>query len=176
MFKLPSITLISHPCKVILKIPQARLQQYMDWELLDVQLGFRKGRGNCQHQFDHRKNKGIPEKKKKICFIDHGKTFHCVDHNQLWKIPKEMGIQDHRTCILRNLYAGQEATVRTRHGMTNWFKIGKGLCQGYVLSLCLCNLLAVYIMQNSGLDESQAGIKIARRLIWLIHGDIWQTK
>ena len=87
-----------------------------------------------------------------------------------------MGIQDHCTCILRNLYAGREATVRTRHGMTNWFKIGKGLCPGYILSLCLCNLFAVYIMQNSGLDESQAGIKIARRLIWLIHGDIWQTK
>ena len=147
----------------------------MNWELLDVQPGFRKGRGNCQHQLDHRKSKGIPEKNIYFCFIDHSKTFHCVDHKQLWKIPKEIGIQDHLTCLLRNLYAGWEATVRTRHGSTNWFKIGRGLCQGYILSLCLSNLFAVYIMWNSGLDKSQAGIKIARRLIWLIHGDICQA-
>ena len=91
--------------------------------------------------------------------------FHYVDHNKLWKILKEMGIPDHLICFLRNLYAGQEATVRTGHGTTDWFQIGKGVHQGCISSPCLFNLYAVYIMRNAGLDEAQAGIKIARRNI-----------
>ena len=93
------------------------------------------------------------------------KAFDCLDHNKLWKILKEMGIPDHLTCLLRNLYAGQEATVRTRHGTTAWFQIGKGVCQGCILSLGLFNLCAEYIMRNAGLEEAQAGIKIAGRNI-----------
>ena len=100
-----------------------------------------------------------------FCFIDYAKAFDCVDHNQLWKILKEMGIPEHLTCLLRNLYAGQEATVRTGHGTTDWFQIGKGVCQGCILSLCLFSLYAEYIMRNAGLEEAQAGIKIARRNI-----------
>ena len=97
--------------------------------------------------------------------IDYAKAFDCVDHNKLWKIFKEMGIPDHLTCLLRNMYTGQEATVRTGHGTTDWFQIGKGVCQGYILSLCLFNLYAEYIMRNAGLEEAQAGIKIAGRNI-----------
>ena len=99
-----------------------------------------------------------------FCFIDYAKT--CVDHNKLWNILKEMGILDHPTCLLRNLYAAQEATVRTRHGTTDWFQIGKGVRQGCVLSPFLFNLYAEYIMQNFRLDEEQAGIKIAWRNIY----------
>ena len=99
------------------------------------------------------------------CFIDYAKAFDCVDHNKLWKILKEMGIPDHLICLLRNLYAGQEATVRTGHGTTDWFQIGKGVCQGCILSPCLFNLYAEYIMRNAGLEETQAGIKIAGRNI-----------
>ena len=93
------------------------------------------------------------------------KAFDCVDHNKLWKILKEMGIPDHLICLLRNLYAGQEATVRSRHETTDWFQIGKGLCQGCILSLCLFNLYAEYTMPNARLDEAQAGIRIAERNI-----------
>ena len=100
-----------------------------------------------------------------FCFIDYAKTFDCVDHNKLWKILKEMQIPDHLTCLLRNLYPGQEATVRTGQGTTDWFQIGKGVCQGCILSPCLFNCYAEYIMRNAGLDEAQAGIKIARRNI-----------
>ena len=100
-----------------------------------------------------------------FCFIDYAKAFDCVDHNKLWKILKETGIPDHLTCLLRNLYAGQEATVRTGHGTTDWFQIGKGVCQGCILSLCLFNLYAEYITRNAGLEEAQAGIKIAGRSI-----------
>ena len=100
-----------------------------------------------------------------FCFIDYAKAFDCVDHNQLWKILKEMGIPAHLTCLLRNLYAGQEATVRTGHGTTDWFQIGKGVHQGCILSLCLCNFYAEYIIRNAGLEETQAGIKIAGRNI-----------
>ena len=100
-----------------------------------------------------------------FCFIDYAKAFDCVDHNKLWKILKEMGILDHLTCLLRNLYAGQEATVRTLHGTTDWFQIGKGVRQGCILSPCLFNFYAEYIMRNFGLDEGQAGIKIARKNI-----------
>ena len=100
-----------------------------------------------------------------FCFIDYMKAFDCVDHNKLWKILKEMGIPDHLICILRNLYAGQEATVRTGHGTTDWFQIGKGVCQDCILSPCLFNFDAEYIMRNAGLEEVQAGIEIARRNI-----------
>ena len=100
-----------------------------------------------------------------FCFSDYAKAFDSVDHNKLWKIPKEMGIPDHLTCLLRNLYAGQEATVRTGHGTTDWFQIGKGVRQACILSPCLFNVYAEYIMRNTGLDEAQAGIKIAKRNI-----------
>ena len=100
-----------------------------------------------------------------FCFIDYTKAFDYVDHNKLWRILQEMGIPDHLTCLLRNVYAGQEATVRTGHGITDWFQIGKGICQGCILSPCLFNLYVEYIMWNAGLDESQAGIKIAGRNI-----------
>ena len=100
-----------------------------------------------------------------FCFIDYAKAFDCVDHNKLWKILKKMGIPDHLTFLLRNLYAGQEATVRTGHGTTDWFQIGKGVCQGCRLSPCLFNFYAESIMRNAGLEETQAGIKIARRNI-----------
>ena len=100
-----------------------------------------------------------------FCFIAYTKAFDCVYHNRLWKIVKEMGIPDHLTCLLRNLYAGHEATVRTGHGTTDWLQIGKGVCQGCILSPCLFNLYVEYTMRNTGLDEAQAGIKIARRNI-----------
>ena len=115
----------------------------------------RNHRSNYQHLLDHRKSKTIPEKHL-FCFIDYAKAFGCVYHNKLWKI-QEMGIPEHLICLLRNLYAGQEATVRTGHGTTDWFQIGKGL------SPCLFNLYSEYIMQNARLDEAQAGIKIAGR-------------
>ena len=100
-----------------------------------------------------------------FCFIDYVKAFDCVGHNKLWKILKEMGTPDHLTCVLRNLYAGQEATVRTGHGTTDWFQIRKGVCECCILSPCLFNFYAEYIMRNAELDEAQAGIKIARRNI-----------
>ena len=99
-----------------------------------------------------------------FCFIDYAKAFDCVDHKKLWKILQEMGIPDHLTCLLRNPYASQEATVRTGHGTTDWFQIGKGVCQGCILSPCLYNLYADYIMQNAGLVEAQAGIQIAEEM------------
>ena len=140
----------------------------MNCELPDVQAGFRKGRGTRDQIANIR---WIMEKAREFqkniyfCFIDHAKAFDYVDHNKLWKILKEMGISDHLTCLLRNLYAGQEATVRTGHVTTDWFKIGKGVHQGCILSLCLFNFYAEYIMRNAGLEEAQAGIKIARRNI-----------
>ena len=100
-----------------------------------------------------------------VCVIDYTKVFDCVDHNKLWKILKEMGIPDHLTCLLRNLFASQEATVRTRHGTTDWFQTGKGVRQGCILSPCLFNLYAEYIMRNTELEEAQAGIKTAGRNI-----------
>ena len=152
----------------MLKILQARLQQYMNHEFPDVQAGFRKGRGTRDQIASIR---WIIEKAQEfqkniyVCFIDYAKAFDCVDHNKLWKILKEMGIPDHLTCLLKNLYASQEATVRTGHGTTGWFQIGKGVPQGCILSPCLFNLYAEYIMRNAGLEETQAGIKIARRNI-----------
>ena len=100
-----------------------------------------------------------------FCFVDYAKAFDCADHNKLWKILREMGIPDHLTCLLRNLYAGQDATVRTGHETTDWFQTGKGVHQGCILSFCLFNFYAEYIMRNVGLEETQAGIKIARRNI-----------
>ena len=152
----------------MLKILQARLQQYMNHELPYVQSGFRKGRGTRDQIAN------IPwiiekarefQKNIYFSFIDYAEAFDCVDRNKLWKILKEMGIPDHLTCLLRNMYAGQEATVRTGHGTTDWFQIGKGVHQGCILSLYLCNLDAAYIMRNAGLDQVQAGIKIAVRNI-----------
>jgi len=117
-----------------------------------------------QHPLDHRKSKRVPEKHL-FLLIDYAKVFDCVDHNKLWTILKEMGIPDHLTCLLRNLYAGQEATVRTGHGTTDWFQTGKGVHLSCILSPCLFNLYVVYIMRNTGLQEAQAGIKIAGKNI-----------
>ena len=125
----------------------------------------RNQRSNCQHLLDHQKSNRIPKRTIYFCFIEHVKVFDYVDHNKLWKILKEMGIPDHLICLLRNLYAGQEATVRTRHGTTDWLIIGKGVHQGCILSPYLFNLYAEYMMQNATLDDSQAGIMIARRHI-----------
>ena len=163
-----TIALISHTRKVMFKILQARLQQYVNHELPDVQAGFRKKqrhqRSNCQHLLDHGKAREF-QKNIYFCFIDYTKAFNCVDHNKLWKILKEMVILDHLTCLLRNLCAGLEATVRTGYGTTDWFQIGKGVHQGCILSPCLFNLHAEYSMKNAGLEETQAGIKIAGRNI-----------
>ena len=152
----------------MLKILQDKLQQYRNNKLPDVQSYFRKGRGTRgQIANIHWIIEKIREFQKNIyfCFIDFTKSFDCVHHNKLWKILKEMGIPDHLTCPLRNLYAGQEATVRTGHGTTDWFQIGKGVHQGCILSLCLFNLYAEYIMRNAGLEEAQTGIKISGRNI-----------
>ena len=154
--------------KVMLKILQARLQQYVNLEIPDVQARFRKGRGTRDHIANNHwiiKKARALQKNIYFCFIDYVKAFDCVNHNKLWKILKEMGIPDHLTCLLRNLYAGQEATVRTGHGTTDWFQIGKEVHQGCILSPCLFNLHAEYIMRNTGLEEAQAGIKIAGRNI-----------
>ena len=153
---------------MILKILQAILQQYMNQELLDVQAGFRKGRGTRDQIANiHWIIEKAREFQKNIyfCFIHYAKAFYCMDHNKLWNISEEMGIPDYLTCLLRSLYAGQEATGRTRHGRTDWFQIGKGVHQGYILSPCLFNLYAEYIMRNARLDEAQAKIKIAGRNI-----------
>ena len=152
----------------MLKILQARLQQYVNHELPDVQVGFRKGRGTRDQIA---KIHWITEKSREFqkniyfCFIGYAKAFACVDHNKLWKILQEMGLPGHLTCLMRNLYAGQEATVRTGHVITDWFQIRKGVRQACILSPCLFNLYAEYIVRKAGLDEAQAGIKIARRNI-----------
>ena len=140
----------------------------MNRELPDVQAGSRKGRGTrdqianicwiVEKAIEYQKNIDF-------CFIDYAKAFDSVDHNKLWKIVKEMGIPDHLSCLLRNLYAGQEATVRTRHGTTDWFKIRKGVLKGWMLSPCLFNFYAEYILRDPRLDEAQAGIKISGRNI-----------
>ena len=152
----------------MLKILQARPQQYVNCDLPDVQAGFRRGRGTR----DQIANtcwiiKKAREFQKNIyfCFIDCAKAFDSVDHNKLWKILKEMGIPDHLICLLRNLYAGQQATVRTGHGTTDWFQILKEVRQGCILSPCLFNLYAEYIMRNAGLEEAQAGVKVTGRNI-----------
>ena len=151
----------------MLRILQARLQHYMNQELLDVQAGFRKGRGTRDQTASIH---WIIEKAREFQKTPTSVSLTTlkpltVDHNKLWKTLKEIGIPDHLICLLRNLYTGQEATVRTGHGTTDWFQIGKRVCQGCVLSPCLFNLYARYIMRNSGLDAAQAGIKIAGRNI-----------
>uniref|UniRef100_A0A4W2GP76 Reverse transcriptase domain-containing protein n=1 Tax=Bos indicus x Bos taurus TaxID=30522 RepID=A0A4W2GP76_BOBOX len=168
-----TIAFISHASKVMLKILQARLQEYVNCELPNVQAGFRKGRGTrdqianiCWIMEKAREFQKISY----FCFTDYAEFQRIAKSLTVWitinwKILKEMGIPDHLTCLLRNLYAGQEATVRTRHGTTDWFQIGKGVRQGCILSPCLFNLYAEYIMRNAGLEEAQAGIKIARRNI-----------
>ena len=140
----------------------------MNCELPDAQAGFRKGRGTRDQVANvHWIVEKARESQRNIyfCCIDYTIDFDCVDHNKLCKILKEMGIPDHLTCLLRNLYAGQEATVRTGQGTTDWFQIRKGVRQGCILPPCLFNLYAEYIMRNAGLDEAQAGIKITGRNI-----------
>ena len=149
----------------MLKILQAWLQQYMSHEFPDVQAGFRKGRDQIANICSIIEKTREFQKNIYLCFIDYVKAFDRVDHNTLWEILKEMGIPDHLTCLLRNLYAGQEARVRAGHGTTDWFQIGKGVHQGCILSPCLLNLYAECIMRNTGLEEAQAGIKIAGRNI-----------
>ena len=154
----------------MLKILQARLQQYMNCELPDVQTGLRKGRGtrdkiaNILWIVEKAREFQSSRKTSISALLTMPKPL-TVWITTNWKILQEMGIPDHLTCLLRNLYAGQEATVRTRHETTDCFQIGKGICQGCVLSPCLFNLYAEYIMRNAGLEEAQAGIKIARRNI-----------
>ena len=162
------IALISHASKLLLKILQIRFQQYMNWEFPDVKAGFRKGRGSRDQIVNVW---WIIEKAREFqkniyfCFTDYTKAFDCVDYNKMWKILKEMGLADHLTCLLRNLYVGQEAAVRIRHGTMDWFQIEKGVRQGCILWPCLCNLYTEYIMWNAGLDEAEAGFKIAGRII-----------
>ena len=140
----------------------------MNRELPNVQAGSRKRTGTWDQIANIR---WIIEKAREFqkniyfCLTDYAKAFDCVGHNKLWKIIQETGIPDHLTCLLKYLYTGQEATVRTWHGTTDWFQIGKGVCQGCILSLCLLNLYVEYIMRNAGLEEAQAGIKIVRRNI-----------
>ena len=153
---------------VLYKILQTRLQQYVNHELPDVQAGFRKGRGTRDQIANiHWIIKKAREFQKNIylCFTDYTKAFDCVDNNKLWKILKEMGTPDHLTCLLRNLYADQEATVRTGCGTTDWFQIGKGVRQRCILSPYLFNFYAEYIMRNARLEEVQAGIEIVGRNI-----------
>ena len=162
----------------MLKILQARLQQYVNRELPDVQAGFRKGRGT-RDQITNicwiiKKAKDFP-KNIYFCFIDYAKAFDCMDHSKLWKILQVMGIPEYLTCLLRNLYAGQEATVRTGHGTTDWIQIGKGVRQSCLLSPWLFNLYAECIMQNARLDEAPAGIIISPAGKILITSDMLMT-
>ena len=152
----------------MLKILHVRLQQYVNWKLPDVSVWFRK-EGRTRDQIANfcwiMENAREFQKNIYFCFIDYAKDFDCVYHNKLWKILQEMGVPDHLTCLLRNLHAGQEATVRTGHGTTDWSKNGKGVHQGYMLSPCLFNLSAEHIMWNARLNEAQAGVKIAGKEI-----------
>ena len=150
-----TIALISHTSKVMLRIFQARLQQYLNCDLPDVEACFIKGRGTRDQIANILQ---IIKKARKLqknicfCFTDYAKAFDCVDHNKLWKVLKEMGIPVHLICLSRNLYAGQETSVRTEHGTGDWFWIGKGVCQGCIFSPFLFNLYPEYIMRNAGLD------------------------
>ena len=163
-----TIALISHASKVMLKILQARLQQCTNHELPDVQAGFTKGRGTRDQIANicwiTEKSREL-QKNIYLCFTDYAKSLTVWITTNCGKILQEMGIPDHFTCLLRNLYAGQEPTVRTGHGTTDWFPIEKGVRQGCILSPCLFNLYTEYIMRNARLDEAQTGIKIARRII-----------
>ena len=151
----------------MLKILHARLQQNMNQELSDGQAGLRTGRGTryqiANIEWIIKKAREF-QKNVYFCLVDYAKVFDCVDHHKMWKIQREIVIPDHMTCLLRNLYAGQERTVRTNRTI-DWFQIGKGVCQGCILSPCLFNLYEEYIMRNTGLVEAQAGIKIAGRNI-----------
>ena len=152
----PAWHVCSDMLQVTLKTLQASLQQYVNWGLPDVQAGFRKHRGTRDQIASVYWNiEKAREFQINICFIDYTKPCDYVDHNKLWKILKELEIPDHLTCLLRNLYSGQEAAVRTRRGSADWFKIGKGVQLGYILSPCLFNFYAEYIMQNAGLEDSQ---------------------
>ena len=162
-----TIALISYVSKEMLKILQTRLK-HTNQELPGVQAGFRKGRGTRDQisNIDWITEKGREfQKNIYFCFIDYAQVFHCVVHNKLWTILKEMGIADYLTCLLRNLYADQEATVRTTHRTTDWFQTARGVHQGCILLPCLLNLYAEYIMRNARLDEARSEIKIARRNI-----------
>ncbi|KAF7246590.1 Craniofacial development protein 2 [Varanus komodoensis] len=173
IFKDNAVKVLHSICQQVWKTQQwpqdwKRLQQYVDRELPEVQAGFQRGRGTRDQIANIR---WIMEKAREFqkniyfCFIDYAKAFDCVDHNKLWQVLKEMGVPDHLICLLRNLYAGQEATVRTGHRTTDWFKIEKGVRQGCILLPCLFNLYAEHIMRKVGLDESPVGIKIAGRHI-----------
>ena len=154
-----TIGLISHISKVMLKILQARLHQYVNRELADIQAGFRKGRGMRDQIANICWINGKAREFQNniyFCFVGYAKAFDCVDLNKLWKILKEIGIPDHLTCLWRNLHAGQEATVRTVYGTTDWFQIGKEVRHGCILSPCLFYFYAEYIMRNAGLEETQA--------------------
>ena len=162
------MALISRASKIMLKILHCRLQKYMNHGLPDVQDGYRKGRGTRDQITNIH---WIIEKARKFqkniyfCFTDYTKAYDCVDHSRLWKILQAMEIPDNLTCLLQNLYSGQEATVRTGHGTTDWIQTGKGICQGCILSPCLFNLYAEFITRNTGLDEAQAGIMIVGKNI-----------
>ena len=148
----------------MLKFLHTRLQHYVNQELRDVQAGFRKRKGTRDQIANIRwiiEKARAFQKNISLCFIDYAKAFNCVDDNKLWKTLKEMGIPDHLTCLLRNMYVGQEATVRTLYGTTDWFKAEKGMWQDCLLSPCLFNLYAEHIRRNAGLDELQAGINIS---------------
>ena len=164
-----TIALISHASKVMLKILQARLQQYVNRELPDVQAGFEKAEEpeiKLPTSAGSWKKEESSRRTSISALLTTPKPLTVwITYNKLWKILQEMGISYHLTCLLRNLYAGQEAIVRTGHGTTDWFQIGKGVRQGCILSPCLFNLYAEYIMRNAGLEETQAGIKIAGRNI-----------
>ena len=152
----------------MLKILQARLQQFMSRELPDVQAELGKGRGTRDQIGNISWITGKAKESQKniyFSFIDYTKAYDCVPPNKLWKILQEMGISNHFTCLLNNLYSGQKTTIRMEHETTDWFQIGKGAGQGYILSPCLFNLYAEYIIWNAGLDEAQAGINIAEKNI-----------
>ena len=158
------LNFISHSSKVMLKIVQPGFNNMWTVNVQIFKLYLEKAEIKLPTSIELSKEQES-SRKTYFSFIDYAKAFEYVDHNKLWKILKEVGIQDHLTCLLRNLYAGQEATVRTGHGTTDWFWIGKGVYQGCILSPCLFNLYAEYIMRSTGLEETQAGIKIARRNI-----------
>ena len=169
MLKLPDNCTHFNASKVMLKILQARLQQYVNWEFPDVQARFRKGTGTRDQIANIcwiiEKARELKKKKIYLCFREYTKAFGCVDHDKLRKALKEMGISDHLTCLLRNLYVDQEATVRTLHGTTDWFNIEKGVHQICLLSSCLFILYTEHIMRNTRLNELQAEIKIGGKNI-----------
>ena len=173
MFKYCTIALLSHASKIMIKVLPARLQQYVRCELPNVQAGFRKGRRTRDQIANIRWIMGKAREFQKniyFFFIDYAKAFDCVDHNKLWKILKEMEITDHLICLLRNLYADQEPTVTNGHGKPDWFQITKGVHQDCVLSPCLFNWYAEYIMRNTG---SCLGSHVHP---WWIHVNAWQNQ